>query len=132
MIQLNTYITEKLKITSKRSRGNNSFVILGDFLKWIFDVKEDYELSIDLINESSDQLYAIEQYYGCYLKEAYNFLMSYKDDEVEIETKKSKYDGTYEFLFVLPYNKDIISSANTKDILLRFYKNEEIPSEIEL
>jgi hypothetical protein len=132
MIQLNTYITEKLKIASKRSKGNISFVILSDFLKWLFDVKEDYELSIDLINESCDQLYAIEQYYGCYLKEAYNFLMSYKANEVEIETKKSKYDGTYEFLFVLPYNKDIISSVNTKDILLRFYNVNKIPSEIEL
>ena len=127
-----SFVNEKLKIAPKRSNGNISFVILVEFLKWIFDVDDENELSLDLINENCDQLYAIEQYYGCYLVEAYDFLMSYKDEEVEIETKKSKYDGMYEFLIVLPYNKDIISSANTKDILLRFYKSNEIPHEIEL
>lgn len=58
--------------------------------------------------------------------------MSYKDEEVEIETKKSKYDGTYEFLFVLPYNYSILKSPNKKNILLRFYNDTEIPEDIKL
>lgn len=126
-------VNEKLKITgNKKSNNEYSIVILVEFLKWLFDVTDEYELSIDLVNNSCDQLYGIEEYYGCYTQEAYNFLMSYKDEEVEIETKKSKYDGTYEFLFVLPYNDSILKSPNKKNILLRFYNDTEIPEDIKL
>ena len=127
MIDLTKFITEKLKVTTKTNK--ETVVKFIDFLKWFYDVNHDYELSIDLINEQSDILYQIEQYYGCGLSEAYHFLMNHQSEELEIETKGKP--GNYEFLIVLKKGKDFKNSRNG-DILLRFYKHEPIPEDIKL
>lgn len=130
MIDLSKFIIEKLKVSTKRrSHGDISVVRLLDFLKWFYDVNHDYELSIDLINEQSDVLYQIEQYYGCGLSEAYRFIINRQDEEVEIETKGKP--GDYEFLIVLNKGKDFRNSRNG-DILLRLYKDEPIAEDIKL
>lgn len=127
MIDLAKFITEKLRVT--KSSNNETIVKLVEFLKWFYDVTHDYELSIDLINEQSDVLYQIEQYYGCGLSEAYHFIMNRQSEEVQIETKGKP--GDYEFLIVLKKEKDFKDSRNG-DILLRFYKDEPIPEDIKL
>ena len=127
MIDLAKFITEKLRVT--KSSNNETIVKFLDFLKWFYDVNHDYELSIDLINEQSDILYQIEQYYGCGLSEAYHFIINRQSEEIEIETKGKP--GDYEFLLVLKKDKDFKDSRNG-DILLRFYKDEPIPEDIKL
>lgn len=127
MIGLNKFITEKLRVTPNKNHG--TIVKFVDFLKWFYDVNHDYELSIDLINEQSDILYQIEQYYGCGLSEAYHFLMNRQSEEVEIETKGKP--GDYEFLIVLKKGKDF-KNVRSGNILLRFYKDEPIPEDIKL
>jgi len=127
MIDLAKFITEKLRVT--KNTNNGTVVKLVDFLKWFYDVNHDYELSIDLINEQSDVLYQIEQYYGCGLSEAYHFIINRQSEEIEIETKGKP--GDYEFLLVLKKDKDFKDSRNG-DILLRFYKDEPIPEDIKL
>ena len=129
MIDLAKFITEKLRVTKTKSSNNETIVKLVDFLKWFYDVNHDYELSIDLINEQSDVLYQIEQYYGCGLSEAYHFIINRQSEEIEIETKGKP--GDYEFLLVLKKDKDFKDSRNG-DILLRFYKDEPIPEDIKL
>ena len=127
MIDLAKFITEKLRVT--KNTNNGTVVKLVDFLKWFYDVNHDYELSIDLINEQSDILYQIEQYYGCGLSEAYHFLMNRQSEELEIETKGKP--GDYEFLIVLKKGKDF-KNVRSGNILLRFYKDEPIPEDIKL
>lgn len=127
MIDLTKFITEKLKVTTKTNNG--TVVKFVDFLKWFYDVNHDYELSIDLINEQSDILYQIEQYYGCGLSEAYHFIINRQSEEVEIETKGKP--GDYEFLIVLKKGKDF-KNVRSGNILLRFYKDEPIPEDIKL
>lgn len=129
MIDLAKFITEKLRVTKTKSSNNETIVKLVEFLKWFYDVTHDYELSIDLINEQSDVLYQIEQYYGCGLSEAYHFIINRQSEEVQIETKGKP--GDYEFLIVLKKEKDFKDSRNG-DILLRFYKDEPIPEDIKL
>lgn len=133
MIDLTEFITEKLKVSTKRrSHGDISVVRFFDFLKWFYEVDNAYELSMDLINEQSDVLYQIEQYYSTSTVSAYKFLMGHKDDELEIQTKGKP--GNYEFLVILKKgnNSKYCFIPGTKDILLRFYKNEEIPDDIKL
>ena len=133
MIDLTEFITEKLKVSTKRrSHGDISVVRFFDFLKWFYDVNSAYELSIDLINEQSDVLYQIEQYYGTSTVSAYKFLMGHKEDELEIQTKGKP--GNYEFLVILKKgnNSKYCFILGTKDILVRFYKDEEIPDDIKL
>jgi hypothetical protein len=133
MKQLNNYILEKLKVSVKgRSDGDISVVRLLDFLMWFYDVDSTYELSMDLINEQSDVLYQIEQYYSTSTVSAYKFLMGHKEDELEIQTKGKP--GNYEFLVVLKKgnNSKYCFILDTKDILVRFYKDEEIPEDIKL
>jgi len=127
MIGLTKFITEKLRVTTNKNHG--TIVKFVDFLKWFYDVNHDYELSIDLINEQSDILYQIEQYYGCGLSEAYHFLMNRQSEELEIETKGKP--GDYEFLIVLKKGKDF-KNVRSGNILLRFYKDEPIPEDIKL
>ena len=127
MIDLTKFIIEKLKVTTNTNK--ETVVKFIDFLKWFYDVNHDYELSIDLINEQSDILYQIEQYYGCGLSEAYHFIINRQSEEVEIETKGKP--GDYEFLIVLKKGKDFKNSRNG-DILLRFYKDKPIPEDIKL
>lgn len=127
MIDLTKFITEKLKVTTKTNNG--TVVKFVDFLKWFYDVNHDYELSIDFINEQSDILYQIEQYYGCGLSEAYHFIINRQSEEVEIETKGKP--GDYEFLIVLKKGKDF-KNVRSGNILLRFYKDEPIPEDIKL
>lgn len=127
MIDLTKFITEKLRVTTNTNKG--TVVKLIDFLKWFYDVDHDYELSIDLINEQSDILYQIEQYYSCSLSEAYHFLMNNQSVDVEIETKGKS--GDYEFLIVLKKGKPLRDIRNG-DILLRFYKDKPIPEDIKL
>jgi hypothetical protein len=87
MKQINRYILEKLKVSTKRrSHGDISVVRFFDFLLWFYEVDNAYELSMDLINEQSDVLYQIEQYYSTSTVSAYKFLMGHKDDELEIQT----------------------------------------------
>lgn len=131
MKQLNNYILEKLKVSAKgRSDGDISVVRLLDFLMWFYDVDSTYELSMDLINEQSDVLYQIEQYYSTSTVSAYKFLMGHKEDELEIQTKGKP--GNYEFLVILKKgnNSKYCFILDTKDILVRFYKDEEIPDDI--
>lgn len=132
MIDLAKFITEKLKVTTSRSRGDISIVRLLDFLLWFYDVNSGYELSMDLIKKKSDILNQIEQYYGTSSVSAYKFLMGHKEDELEIQTKGRS--GDYEFLIVLKKGNNSKYSfiLGTKDILLRFYKDEPIPEDIEL
>ena len=133
MIDLTEFITEKLKVSTKRrSHGDISVVRFFDFLKWFYEVDNAYELSMDLINEQSDVLYQIEQYYSTSTVSAYKFLMGHKDDELEIQTKGKP--GNYEFLVILKKGNNPKYSflLDTKDILLRFYKDEEIPEDIKL
>jgi hypothetical protein len=133
MKQLNNYILEKLKVSAKgRSDGDISVVRLLDFLMWFYDVDSTYELSMDLINEQSDVLYQIEQYYSTSTVSAYKFLMGHKEDELEIQTKGKP--GNYEFLVILKKgnNSKYCFILDTKDILVRFYKDEEIPDDIKL
>lgn len=133
MKQINRYILEKLKVSTKRrSHGDISVVRFFDFLKWFYEVDNAYELSMDLINEQSDVLYQIEQYYGTSTVSAYKFLMGHKEDELEIQTKGKP--GNYEFLVILKKgdNSKYCYIWGTKDILLRFYKDEEIPYDIKL
>lgn len=133
MKQINRYILEKLKVSTKRrSRGDISVVRLIDFLMWFYDVNSTYELSMDLINEQSDVLYQIEQYYSTSTVSAYKFLMGHNDDELEIQTKGKP--GNYEFLVILKKgnNSKYCFILDTKDILVRFYKDEEIPDDIKL
>ena len=127
MIDLTKFITEKLRVTTRTNK--ETVVKLIDFLKWFYKVNHDYELSIDLINEQSDILYQIEQYYGCGLSEAYHFLMNHQSEEVKIETKGKL--GDYEFLIVLNKGKEFRNSRKG-DILLRFYEDEPIPGDIKL
>ena len=47
MIDLTKFITEKLKVTTSRSRGDISVVRLLDFLLWFYGVDSKYELSMD-------------------------------------------------------------------------------------
>lgn len=132
MIKLEKFVNEKLKVSKHSSQYDNDTctVIFGDFLMWFYDVKHDYELSIDLINEQSDVLYQIEQYYGCGLSEAYHFIINRQDEEIEIETKSKSGNHEFnEFLIVLKKGKDFRNSRNG-DILLRFYKETNIPQEI--
>lgn len=131
MRKLEEFVNEKLKVSKHSSQYDNDTctVIFGDFLMWFYDVKHDYELSIDLINDQSDVLYQIEQYYGCGLSEAYHFIINRQSEEVEIETKGKP--GNYEFLIVLKKGKEFRNSRNG-DILLRFYKDEPIPEDIKL
>ena len=58
--------------------------------------------------------------------------MGHKEDEVEIQTKDTSRD--YEFLVILKKgnNSKYCFILGTKDILLRFYKNEPIPDDIKL
>ena len=133
MIDLTEFITEKLKVSTKqRSHGDISVVRFFDFLKWFYEVDNAYELSMDLINEQSDVLYQIEQYYSTSTGSAYKFLMGHKDDELEIQTKGKP--GNYEFLVILKKgdNSKYCYIWGTKDILVRFYKDEEIPDDIKL
>jgi hypothetical protein len=133
MKTINNFILEKLKITPKvKSNGDISVVLFIDFLKWFYDVDSTYELSMDLINEQSDVLYQIEQYYGTSTVSAYKFLMGHKEDELEIQTKGKP--GNYEFLVILKKgnNSKYCFILDTKDILVRFYKDEEIPDDIKL
>ncbi len=132
MIDLVKFITEKLKVTTSRSHGDISMVRLLDFLLWFYDVDSKYELSMDFIKKQSDILNQIEQYYGTSSVSAYKFLMGHKEDEVEIQTKGAS--GDYEFLIVLKKGNNSKYSfiLGTKDILLRFYKDEPIPEDIEL
>lgn len=127
MIDLAKFIIEKLRVT--KNTNNGTVVKLVDFLKWFYDVTHDYELSIDLINDQSDVLYQIEQYYGCGLSEAYHFIINRKSEEVQIETKGKP--GDYEFIIVLKKENDFKNSRNG-DIGLRFYKDEHIPEDIKL
>lgn len=127
MIDLTKFIIEKLKVTTNINK--ETVVKFIDFLKWFYDVDHDYELSIDLINEQSDILYQIEQYYSCSLSEAYHFLMNNQSVDVEIETKGKS--GDYEFLIVLKKGKPLRDIRNG-DILLRFYKDKPIPEDIKL
>lgn len=127
MIDLTKFITEKLKVTTNTNKG--TVVKFIDFLKWFYDVNHDYELSIDLINDQSDVLYQIEQYYGCGLSEAYHFLMNRQSEELEIETKGKP--GDYEFLIVLKKGKDF-KNVRSGNILLRFYNDKPIPEDIKL
>lgn len=127
MIDLAKFITEKLRVT--KGSNNETIVKLVDFLKWFYDVTHDYELSIDLINDQSDVLYQIEQYYGCGLSEAYHFIINRQSEEVQIETKGEP--GDYEFIIVLKKENDFKNSRNG-DIGLRFYKDEPIPEDIKL
>lgn len=127
MIDLTKFIIEKLKVTTNTNK--ETVVKFIDFLKWFYDVNHDYELSIDLINEQSDILYQIEQYYGCGLSEAYHFLINRQSEEVEIETKGKP--GDYEFLIVLKKGKDF-KNVRSGNILLRFYKDEPIPEDIKI
>ena len=129
MIDLTEFITEKLKVSTKqRSHGDISVVRFFDFLKWFYEVDN----SMDLINEQSDVLYQIEQYYGTSTVSAYKFLMGHKEDELEIQTKGKP--GNYEFLVILKKgnNSKYCFILDTKDILVRFYKDEEIPDDIKL
>lgn len=133
MKTINNFILEKLKITPKtKSNGDISVVLFIDFLKWFYDVDSAYELSMDLINEQSDVLYQIEQYYGTSTVSAYKFLMGHKEDELEIQTKGKP--GNYEFLVILKKgnNSKYCFILDTKDILVRFYKDKEIPDDIKL
>jgi hypothetical protein len=133
MKTINNFILEKLKVSAKgRSDGDISVVRLLDFLMWFYDVDSTYELSMDLINEQSDVLYQIEQYYGTSTVSAYKFLMGHKEDELEIQTKGKP--GNYEFLVILKKgnNSKYCFILDTKDILVRFYKDEEIPDDIKL
>lgn len=133
MKTINNFISEKLKITTKRrSHDDISVVRLIDFLMWFYDVNNTYELSMDLINEQSDVLYQIEQYYGTSTVSAYKFLMGHKEDELEIQTKGKP--GNYEFLVILKKgnNSKYCFILDNKDILVRFYKDEEIPDDIKL
>ena len=132
MIDLAKFITEKLKVTTSRSQGDISVVRLLDFLLWFYDVDSKYELSMDFIKKQSDILKQIEQYYGTSSVSAYKFLMGHKEDEVEIQTKDTS--GEYEFLVILNKgnNSKYCFILGTKDILLRFYKNEPIPDDIKL
>ena len=133
MIDLTEFITEKLKVSTKRrSHGDISVVRFFDFLKWFYEVDNAYELSMDLINEQSDVLYQIEQYYSTSTGSAYKFLMGHKEDELERQTKGKP--GNYEFLVILKKgdNSKYCYIWGTKDILLRFYKDEEIPDDIKL
>ena len=132
MIDLAKFITEKLKVTTSRSRGDISVVCLLDFLLWFYGVDSKYELSMDFIKKQSDILKQIEQYYGTSSVSAYKFLMGHKEDEVEIQTKDTS--GDYEFLVILKKgnNSKYCFILGTKDILLRFYKNEPIPDDIKL
>ena len=132
MIDLAKFITEKLKVTTSRSHGDISIVRLLDFLLWFYDADSTYELSMDFIKKKSDILNQIEQYYGTSSVSAYKFLMGHKEDEVEIQTKGAS--GDYEFLIVLKKGNNSKYSfiLGTKDILLRFYKDEPIPEDIEL
>lgn len=133
MIDLTEFITEKLKVSTKqRSHGDISVVRFFDFLKWFYEVDNAYELSMDLINEQSDVLYQIEQYYSTSTGSAHKFLMGHKEDELEIQTKGKP--GNYEFLVILKKgdNSKYCYIWGTKDILLRFYKDEEIPDDIKL
>lgn len=133
MKTIHNFISEKLKITTKRrSHGDISVVCLFDFLKWFYEVDNAYELSMDLINEQSDVLYQIEEYYGTSTVSAYKFLMGHKEDELEIQTKGKP--GNYEFLVILKKgnNSKYCYILGTKDILLRFYKDKEIPDDIKL
>ena len=130
MIDLTEFITEKLKVSTKRrSHGDISVVRFFDFLKWFYEVDNVYELSMDLINEQSDVLYQIEQYYGTSTVSAYKFLMGHKEDELEIQTKGKQ--GNYEFLVILKKGKDF-KNVRSGNILLRFYKDEPIPEDIKL
>ena len=135
MIDLTKFIIEKLKVSTKlRSHGDISVVRLFDFLKWFYDVENEYELSIVLMkmDKQSDILYQIEQYYGTSSSSAYKFLMGHKEEELEIQTKNTH--GNYEFLVTLKKgnNSKYFFILGTKDILLRFYKNEPIPDDIKL
>ena len=132
MIDLAKFIAEKLKVTTSRSLGDISVVRLLDFLLWFYDVDSTYELSMDFIKKKSDILNQIEQYYGTSSSSAYKFLMGHKEDEVEIQTKDTS--GDYEFLVILKKGNNSKYSfiLGTKDILLRFYKDEPIPEDIEL
>ena len=132
MTDLAKFIIEKLKVTTSRSRGDISIVRLLDFLLWFYDADSTYELSMDFIKKKSDILNQIEQYYGTSSVSAYKFLMGHKEDEVEIQTKGAS--GDYEFLIVLKKGNNSKYSfiLGTKDILLRFYKDEPIPEDIEL
>ena len=132
MIDLAKFITEKLKVTTSRSQGDIYVVRLLDFLLWFYDVDSKYELSMDFIKKQSDILKQIEQYYGTSSVSAYKFLMGHKEDEVEIQTKGAS--GDYEFLIVLKKGNNSKYSfiLGTKDILLRFYKDEPIPEDIKL
>lgn len=127
MIDLTKFIVEKLRVTTNKNHG--TIVKFLDFLKWIYDVNHDYELSIELINEQSDVLYQIEQHYGCGLSEAYHFLINHQSEEVEIETKGKP--GDYEFLIVLKKGKDF-KNVRSGSILLRFYKDEPIPEMLKI
>ena len=127
MIGLTKFITEKLRVTTNKNHG--TIVKFVDFLKWFYDVNHDYELSIDLINEQSDILYQIEQYYSCSLSDAYHFIINRQSEELEIETKGKL--GDYEFLIVLKKGKPL-RDTRKGDILLRFYEDEPIPEDIKL
>jgi hypothetical protein len=133
MIDLTKFITEKLKVSTKRrSHGDISVVRLIDFLMWFYDVDSAYALSMDLINDQSDVLYQIEQYYRTSTVSAYKFLMGHEEEELEIQTKGKP--GNYEFLVILKKgdNSKYCYIWGTKDILVRFYKDEEIPDDIKL
>lgn len=133
MKQFKRYIFEKLKVSTKRrSHGDISVVRFLDFLLWFYDVDRAYDLSLDFINEQSDILYQIEQYYSTSTVAAYKFLMGHKEDELEIQTKGKP--GNYEFLVILKKgdNSKYCFILGTKDILVRFYKDEEIPDDIKL
>lgn len=127
MIDLKKFIIEKLRVTNRTNK--ETVVKFIDFLKWFYDVNYGYELSVDLINEQSDVLYQIEQYYGCGLSEAYHFIINRQSEEVQIETKGEP--GDYEFLIILKKENDFKHSRNG-DICLRFYKDEPIPQDIKL
>jgi hypothetical protein len=133
MKTINNFISEKLKVSTKRrSGGDISVVRFLDFLLWFYDVDRVYDLSMDFINEQSDVLYQIEEYYGTSTVSAYKFLMGHKEDELEIQTKGKP--GNYEFLVILKKgnNSKYCFILDTKDILVRFYKDEEIPDDIKL
>ena len=133
MKTINNFISEKLKVSTKRrSSGDISVVRFLDFLLWFYDVDRVYDLSMDFINEQSDVLYQIEEYYGTSTVSAYKFLMGHKEDELEIQTKGKP--GNYEFLVILKKsnNSKYCFILDTKDILVRFYKDEEIPDDIKL
>ena len=118
MKTINNFISEKLKVSTKRrSNGDISVVRFLDFLLWFYDVNNTYELSMDLINEQSDVLYQIEEYYGTSTVSAFKFLMGHKEDELEIQTKGKP--GNYEFLVILKKGNNPKYSflLDTKDIL---------------